>query len=147
MGIKDLAKKVLKRGGDSEEDIFDEFDDEVKEDLAGPSPAPKEESEESFNDEMDSLDEPEETAPSRRMAAPQNLHPEPPAPSQDISRSLQNLGERLRFLESKLDQTQSKLDLQKTEFDRCIQFLSLINEKIDHLEREHSELERLIQER
>ncbi len=149
MGIKDIARKVLKRGSESEEDPFSGLDEEFEEELSGPSPIPKEESsektkrpvEEKQLKEPEALKKEKEDSFEKPVQERKNMEPK-----EDLSQSLRNLGERLEIIETKLDQIQSKEDLQKTESDRVVQYLSLINQKVDNLEKEHSELERLVQE-
>ncbi|MFO7872163.1 MAG: hypothetical protein R6U26_00800 [Candidatus Undinarchaeales archaeon] len=147
MGIRDIAKKVLKRTSDEEEDPFSDLDDDFEEDLSGPNPVPKEEASKKANPPAEKkLKEPNEFK-EKEESFEKPSSKEAPEPKEDLSRSLRNLGERLQILETKLDQIQSKEDLQKTESDRVVQYLSLINQKLDNLEKEHSELERLVQER
>jgi len=163
MGIKDLAGKLVDKvkGRVSGED--DDFGDEdlgsedlgleepVADDLDMPSlepgPAPA------------TAPSPAPVAPVTPIQAPTPAEAPAPAPEPEeeppassdavdaMKTELDSIRNKLEALDVHISTIESKAEYQKTEAERYMQYLTLINEKLDHLEQEHSEIERLVQKK
>ena len=78
------------------------------------------------------------------------VEPKAPASNEEavaIKTELDKIKQKLDLLTAHIEKIETQEDLQKTEADRFIQYLTLINEKLDTIAREHSEIERLIQKK
>ena len=157
MGIKDLVNKVKSRvTGAADMGMDMDFGDDFNE---GPPPekgqkngargeephgfGPEEGSDE-FSD-VGSGPEPEPRPAQVAAPAPQ-MPAQPAEDTSEIRTQLASIKSKLEVLEAHLETIESKGEMQRTEVERFMQYLSFLNEKLDHLEQEHSEIERLLQE-
>lgn len=162
MGIRDVFKKVTKRVKKSVDDVESGEGENVAEDLFGAGAQGAEEPfppEEEFEKELPSKKEEdfppfeeEEEKPKKGNAARKEEEPEEsfssPAQSQgDLKSQIDIIRSKLDLLETHLHSIESKEDMRKFEGDRYVQYLTFINEKLDHLERELVEVERLIKKK
>ena len=158
MGIKDVLKKVSKRveksvgAEEPEEELNEEnpFGDEKlpeeEEPFSGKGPAGK-------GEDFPPFEEEEETPKTKKGKPPldeEEFAEEEETPKSstsgtgDIKAQLDMLKSKLDVVEIHLQNIESKEDMHKFEADRYVQYLTFLNEKLDHLERELSEIERLI---
>lgn len=162
MGIRDIAGKVANRIRGEAEDMADEemeFEAELKDNLppepgeGGMPPA----SDDEFP-EPDMADEFEETTPPQPTPNPPAPAPAPTQPTtqptqeqdalmESLKNSIESLRSKLDVIESHIQMLESAEEYQKAESGRYMQELTLINEKLGHLEAEHSEIERMLQEK
>ncbi|HIJ98928.1 TPA: hypothetical protein H1005_03205 [archaeon] len=153
MGIRDIFKKRLKKVKDSvegEEEFpaGEIFGEETKaegggfpEDEFGKELGAEKEEEEKFP-------EFEEAKPKKEKEAEEEIEEEKPAPGgEELKAQLDVVRSKLDLVETHLQNIESKEEMHKFESDRYIQYLTFINEKLDHLERELAEIERLIKRR
>lgn len=137
MGIFDIASKLLKRitGLISK-------DNELEEDLEAGI-------EEKSADEE--FEEARSTSKFEKETAEEEPEPEytqrVEVNFEDVRNELKNIKSKLDLIETHIENLELKDTVHRGEADRYIQYLSYINEKIDHLEAEHSEIERLMQKR
>jgi len=158
MGIKDIAEKAIKKITHStgEEDVLEDFDKELEADLAGPSPVPEEEfgelelesdlGEEIFEEPVPAMQAAPPARPAPPVTAPpvQSFAPAPVGADTSMIASINAITNKLELLEMHLEKIESRQEVEKSDSDRIVQYLTLISEKLDHLERENAELERLI---
>ncbi|HIJ97747.1 TPA: hypothetical protein H1012_04260 [archaeon] len=135
MAIKDLFKKVTKRvaesvTGEKEEEPFTEdFDKELE-----------------TGTEEDLFKESEEEKPSKQPEFAEELE-EKRAPTENLRGELEKIQNKLDLVDAHLKTIESKEDIFKIEAERYMQYFSFISEKIDHLERELAEVERLLKKK
>lgn len=153
MSIKDLIGKVTSRVKGEPKEDFDDFDKEFQEESAAPAVTPP----------GGGYEAPTTPAPAAQpQAAPAATPAQEPAPTAEpepeietlhedagakigqLQNSLENIKNKLDMLETHLETIDSKAAYQKTEEERLMQYLTMINEKLDHLEQEHSALESLL---
>lgn len=138
MVIRELIHKVTGRlkkitGGEPE---LEELEKEPKLDL------------DLETEEFDEPGPPPEPIPEPEPEPEPKEEPEPSdVDMESIKNSLENIKGKLELLETHLETLESKDEYHRAEADRFIQYLTFINEKLDHLEREHAEIERLVQQR
>ncbi len=160
MGLKDIFKKVTKRVEESvggEESLEEEFPEEGlgAEEQATPGEEEEQFSETEFGKEPEfkpTKGEKEKTPIFEEEEAPEKLESleeesfETPKTAQagDLKAQLDALKSKLDLVETHLQNIENKEEMHKLEADRYIQYLTFMNEKLDHLERELSEIERLI---
>jgi len=164
--IKDMFKKAMaqaKHLAGKDEDEFDDFEDEgfgeepgldeekaPGEDLGGFGAAPPAAPEAGLGEkpkEPAGLDDEEHEEEHKPEPEPT---PAPPAPTPSFEGVERLMGEldtirsKLDLLQSHLQNIESREELAHTETQQFLQQLSFITQKLDNLEQEHSELERLI---
>ena len=136
MAIKDLFKKVTKRvaesvTGEKEEEPFTEDFDKELETGTG----------------EDLFKEAEETS-KKEPEFEEELEEKPSAvPTEDLRSELEKIQNKLDLVDAHLKTIESKEDIFKIEAERYMQYFSFISEKIDHLERELAEVERLLKKK
>lgn len=150
MGIRDIFKKVKARvtgeekleeslesefGADEKtEEEFGEEPLKGEEELAGGEEEPLEESPEkelfgkSHKAKFEPEEEAEEEKPARRESASLDLD--------TLKIQIENIKAKLELIETHLKNIESKEEFHKFESDRYLQYMSLINEKMDNLEQE-----------
>lgn len=142
MAIRDLFKKLT---GRVKESITGEPGEELEEELgeelgAGAEEAPEEEL---FKKEAPTGKAAPEEKPEEEF---EEAHEEKPEAG-DLRGQLEGIKNKLDLVDAHLKTIESKEDLFKIETERYMQYFTFISEKIDHLERELAEVERLIKKK
>jgi len=170
MGILSIFKKVIGsikdtiHGGRGEEDFgleedfgdvpeHEEEPEAMPEDLSEPAseseeeliaPELEDESELETPEEHEELGTPEEPD---KFKEPEEAPPAPPASSagtEKILSAIKKAASKLEVLDARMSSLESKGSYQRSETERYMQYLSHLNEKLDHLQEEQMELERLL---
>lgn len=141
-------------GGQKEDEtgIENEFEDNFDEDKTKEDKTEEDEAEEDKSLDND-FEEKEEKEEKSDLEAEPSEAPDvkPPAPSsvsgndtQKILSAIEGLKVKIDTLTTRFDTLESKVSYQKSETERYMQYLSYLNEKLDHIQEEQMELERLL---
>lgn len=155
--VKGLTKKVKKTIGVGEDlDLDEDFKTDLKLEEVEESTDFKDDLGEAPAEEPLGL-EPLTSAPKPESPHEEKLEPtalpsaaepllqeQPSQETETITSELQTIKNKLETLETHLETLESQGSYQKVESERYIQYLTIISEKLDHLEKEYSELERLL---
>ena len=75
---------------------------------------------------------------------PETHSPAPSADSAKILPTLEVIKANIETVEARIESLESKTQYQHSETERYMQYLSTLNEKLDHLQEEQIEIERLL---
>ncbi len=143
MGILDIFKKIISRATSGE--VGEEpFEEEIGPELAEEKEEfPKEEGLEGAFGKEEMPEEKEGPLPEEKIEEPE----EKEESTTGLREQLEVIKNKLELVDAHLKTIESKEDIYKIEADRYMQYLTFISEKIDHLERDLTEVERLIKKR
>lgn len=158
MGIFDIFKKIIGRvtGSEEEEEEFGTGLGEEELGALGEETEGKKEEEELGLEKEHEPEEKEELAGIKKEVdkeeveeAEEEVEEEKPATGGigGLQEQLETIKSKLDLVDAHLKNLEGREDVHKIESDRYIQYLTFISEKLDHLERELGEVERIVRKR
>ncbi len=147
MALRDIFSKLLGKVRESISEPSEFGEEEFDKDLVVGEETGLEAGEKDFLEETEPAAEKEEKPEEEFETEFKEHEPAVSSPSADFASQFEIIKGKLDLIDAHLKSMEAKEEIFKSEADRLVQYFNFISEKIDHLERELAEVERLVKKR